>query len=160
MDKYWETYNLPRMNHEETENLNKPIMKETEWIIKERKEVKSLSHVWLCDPMDCSLPGSSVHEIFQARTLDWVAIPFCREFSQPRDWTRVSCTAGIFLTRGDQNKIFPHFLFGSLYALCFSFPTARFKQKECALSSDRGGLNSWFCPSCLVSGDEFHTGRC
>ena len=34
-----------------------------------------LSHVWLCDPMDCSLPGSSVHGIFQARTLEWVAFP-------------------------------------------------------------------------------------
>ena len=33
-----------------------------------------LSHVWLCDPMDCSLPGSSVHGIFQARILEWVAI--------------------------------------------------------------------------------------
>ena len=34
------------------------------------------SRVWLCDPMDCSLPGSSVHGIFQARTLDWVVISF------------------------------------------------------------------------------------
>ena len=32
----------------------------------------------LCDRMDCSLPGSSVHEILQARTLEWVAIPFSR----------------------------------------------------------------------------------
>ena len=32
---------------------------------------KSLSHVWLCDPVDCSLPGSSVHGIFQARVLEW-----------------------------------------------------------------------------------------
>ena len=32
----------------------------------------------LCDPMDCSLPGSSVHGIFQARILEWVAIPFSR----------------------------------------------------------------------------------
>ena len=40
-------------------------------------KLKSLSHVWLCDPMDCcSLPGSSVHEILQARTLEWVAISF------------------------------------------------------------------------------------
>ena len=37
-------------------------------------EVKSLSHVWLWDPMDCSLPGSSVHGILQARILEWVAI--------------------------------------------------------------------------------------
>jgi len=38
--------------------------------------VKSLSRVWLSDPMDCSLPGSSVHVIFQARVLEWVAIAF------------------------------------------------------------------------------------
>ena len=44
------------------------------------------SHVpTLCDPMDCSLPGSSVHGISQARILEWVAIPFSRGSSQPRD---------------------------------------------------------------------------
>ena len=37
------------------------------------------------DPMDCSPPGSSVHGILQARILEWVAIPFSRESSQPRD---------------------------------------------------------------------------
>ena len=37
------------------------------------------------DPMDCSLPGSSVHGIFQARILEWVAIFFSRRSSQPRD---------------------------------------------------------------------------
>ena len=52
----------------------------------------------LCDPMDCSPPGSSVHEIFQARILEWVAISFSRGSSQPRDWTWVSCTAGRFFT--------------------------------------------------------------
>ena len=39
----------------------------------------------LCDPMDYSLPGSSVHGILQARILEWVAIPFSRVSSQPRD---------------------------------------------------------------------------
>ena len=38
----------------------------------------------LCDPMDCSLPGFSVHEILQARILEWVAIPFPRGSSEPR----------------------------------------------------------------------------
>ena len=52
----------------------------------------------LCNPMDCSPPGSSVHEIFQARILEWVAISFSRESSQPRDQTWVSCTAGKFFT--------------------------------------------------------------
>ena len=37
---------------------------------------KSLSHVRLCNPMDCNLPGSSVHGILQARILEWVAVPF------------------------------------------------------------------------------------
>ena len=45
-----------------------------------------LSHVLLfCNPMDCSPPGSSVHGIFQARILKWVAISFSRGSSQPRD---------------------------------------------------------------------------
>ena len=52
----------------------------------------------LCDPMDCSPPGSSVHRILQARTLEWVAIPFSRGSSRPRDWTWVSCIAGRFFT--------------------------------------------------------------
>ena len=41
-----------------------------------------------CDPMDCSLPGSSVHGILQARILEWVAISFSRGSSQPRNWTQ------------------------------------------------------------------------
>ena len=48
----------------------------------------------LCDPMDYSLPGSSVHGIFQERIVEWVAISFSRRSSQPRDWTRVSCIVG------------------------------------------------------------------
>ena len=64
--------------------------------------VYSLSCVQLFyDPMDCSLPGSSVHEIFQVRILEWVAIFCSRVSSQPRDRTSVSCVswiAGRFLT--------------------------------------------------------------
>ena len=52
----------------------------------------------LCGPMDCSPPGSSVHGIFQARILEWVAISFSRGSSQPRDRTQVSCIAGGFFT--------------------------------------------------------------
>ena len=46
----------------------------------------------LCDPIEkiCSLPGSSVHGILPARILEWVAIPFSRGSSQPRDRTRIS----------------------------------------------------------------------
>ena len=60
-------------------------------------------HEWslfeaFCNPVDCSTPGSSVHGIFQARTLEWVAISSPRGSSQPRDQTQVSCTAGKFFT--------------------------------------------------------------
>ena len=54
----------------------------------------------LCDPVDYSPPGSSVHGVSQARILEWVAISFSRGFSEPRDTTRiswVSCIAGRFL---------------------------------------------------------------
>ena len=52
-----------------------------------------LSHVWLCDPMDSSPPGSSVHGILQARILEWVVIPSSRGSSWPRDETWISCTS-------------------------------------------------------------------
>ena len=46
---------------------------------------------WLCDPMDCSPLGSSLHGIFQARTLGWAATSSSRRSSQPRDQTCVCC---------------------------------------------------------------------
>ena len=52
----------------------------------------------LSDPMVCSPSGSSVQGILQARILEWVAISFSRESSQPRDWTQVSCIADRFFT--------------------------------------------------------------
>ena len=48
----------------------------------------------LCDPTDCSPPGSSVHGVSQARILEWVAIPFSRGSSQPKDQTQVFCITG------------------------------------------------------------------
>ena len=60
----------------------------------EVKREVAQSCLTLCDPMDCSLPGSSVHGIFQARVLEWVAISFSRGSSGPRDQTRVSRIAG------------------------------------------------------------------
>ena len=59
------------------------------------------SSLTLCDPMDCSLPGSSVHGIFQERMLEWVTTPPSRGSSPPRDQTHVSCIscmAGGFFT--------------------------------------------------------------
>ena len=52
----------------------------------------------LCDPINCSTPGSSVHGILQERILEWIAILFSRGSSWPRDWTWVSCIAGRFFT--------------------------------------------------------------
>ena len=55
----------------------------------------------LCDPMDCSPPGSSVHGILQSRILEWVATPSSRGSSWSRDWTHVFCgsfTGGRFFT--------------------------------------------------------------
>ena len=55
-----------------------------------RCSVVAQSWPTLCDPMDCSPPGSSIHGILSARVLEWVAIPFSRGSSQPRDQTCVS----------------------------------------------------------------------
>ena len=55
--------------------------------------------------MDCSLPGSSVHGILQARILEWVAIPFSRRSSQPRDGTQVSHIAVDFLPSQPPGKL-------------------------------------------------------
>ena len=73
-------------------------------------------HNWaspiLCDPMDCSLLGSSVCGILQARILEWVAMPSSRGSSWPRDQTCVSCIAGGFFTvwaiRKVQRGAFPY----------------------------------------------------
>ena len=62
-------------------------------------EVKwKLLSLSLCDPVDCSLPGSSVHGILQARILEWVAVLFSKGSSQPRGRTQVSHIAGGFFT--------------------------------------------------------------
>ena len=56
------------------------------------KVLVAQSNLTLCDPMDCSPPGSSIHGILQVRILEWAAIPISKFSSQPRGWTRVSCT--------------------------------------------------------------------
>jgi len=62
------------------------------------KVLVSQSCPTLCDPVDCSSSGLSVHGILQARILEWVAIPFPRGSSRPRNQTHVSCIAGKFFT--------------------------------------------------------------
>ena len=63
-------------------------------MMKESESEVAQSCLTLCDPMDCSLPGSSVHGIFKARVLEWVAISFSRGFSPLRDPIWVSCIVG------------------------------------------------------------------
>ena len=58
----------------------------------------------LCDPMDCSPPGCSVHVTSQARILEWVAISFSRGSSRPRDQTQVNCLAGEFFSTEPAGK--------------------------------------------------------
>ena len=67
-----------------------------EQLIWSELRVVTQSCLTLCDPVDCSLPGSSVHWILQARILEWVAISYSRRSSSPRNQTWVSCIAGSF----------------------------------------------------------------
>ena len=67
-------------------------------IIIQFSSIQLQSHVWLCDPMDHSPPGSFVHGTLQARILEQVTIPFSRGSSPPRNRTKVSCIAGRFFT--------------------------------------------------------------
>jgi len=62
------------------------------------------SRLTLCDPMDCSLPDSSVHKILQARILEWVAMPSSKGSSRHRGQTRVSHFAGRFFTIWDTRE--------------------------------------------------------
>ena len=72
-----------------------------------------------CDPMDCSPPGLSVHRIFQARILEWVAIFFSRGSSWPRDQTQVTYIAGRHFTIWAPREI----LSESVCVLVISKPT-------------------------------------
>ena len=65
-----------------------------------------------CNPMDCSLPGSSVHGILQARILEWFVISFSKGSSQSRNWTWVSCITGRFFTNWAMRILTEHFLQG------------------------------------------------
>ena len=70
--------------------------------------VPFFSHLRFYYPLDYSPPGSSVHGIFQARILEWVAISFSRGTSRPRSRTWVSCIAGRFFTDSGTSKAWWH----------------------------------------------------
>ena len=76
--------------------LSWQISKVGNWQYHRRKEEREVAQscLTLCNPIDCSLAGSSIHRIFQERVLEWVAISFSRGSSQPRDQTQVSRIAG------------------------------------------------------------------
>ena len=65
----------------------------------------------LCDPVKYSPPGSSVHRIFQARILEWVAISFSKGSSWPRDWTWISCVACRLFTIWVTKEVCTFYLF-------------------------------------------------
>ena len=79
-------------------SLNSIVFMFLRSLIKERGSEVVQSCPTLCDPMDCSLPGFSIHGIFQARILEWFAISFSRGSSWPRNRTRVSWAAGRLFT--------------------------------------------------------------
>ena len=74
---------------------------------------KSLSGVWLCNPMDYT-----VHGTLQARTLEWVAFPFSRGSSQPRDRTQVSLTAGGFFTNWAMRESLGFISYNTVLCVC------------------------------------------
>ena len=80
----------PKSNVQVSEQIKKTVY-EYEW---ERESEVAQSCPTLCDPMDCSLPGFSVHGIFQEWVLEWVVISFSRGSSWPRDRTQVSRIVG------------------------------------------------------------------
>ena len=72
----------------------------------EMKVLVTQSCLTLCDPTDCSLPGSPVHRISQTRILEWVAISYSRDSSRPRDRTLASpALAGRFFTTAPPGKL-------------------------------------------------------
>ena len=94
-------------------SMNTSRYKEFKSLVQSRAYVLSCV-LALCDPMDCSLPGSSVHGISQARILEWVAISCSRGSSQSRDWTHVFCLAGRFFTIEPPGKASFSFQFSSV----------------------------------------------
>ena len=77
----------------------------------------------LCDPLHSSLSGSSIHGIFQARVLEWIAISFSRGSSQPRDWTQISRITGWCFTVWATREVDQQFFLMQTYE-CFPHSVA------------------------------------
>ena len=101
------------------------------------------SVVWiefaLCDPMDCSLRGSSIHGIFQVRVLEWVAMSFSRGSPQLRDRTRVSSIASSWFyclshqVFSNLNFMFSRTTFQGIVGLTLTILRGRGKGHQCTL---------------------------
>ena len=105
------------------------------------------SYPALCDLMDCSLPRSSVRGILQARILEWVAIPFSRGSSWPRDQTWVSCIASKFFKTykwGNTREVglYTWYMVYLIYAL------TSFKDQRCASVGQES--SNWHVLWCLT----------
>ena len=110
--RWWVLY---RLSHQRNPRI-------LEWVTYPfSRKWNSLTPVQLCNPVDCSLSGSSVHGILQARILKWVAISFSRASSQIRNQTRVSCTADGFFTRKAQPNIYVCMKFYIVKKISFRF---------------------------------------
>ena len=109
-------------------------------------------YLTLCDPMNCNLPGSSVHEILQARILDWVAIPFSRGSSQPRDQTWVCCIVGRFFTISSTKKTSTWKDTCTPVFIAALFTIARtWKQPKCPLTEE------WIKKICYIYTMEYYS---
>ena len=86
-------------------------------ILKKVKVLVAQLSLTFCDPMECSPLGSSVCGILQAKMLAWVAIPFSRGSSPPRDWTHISYIAHRFFTIWATREA-PYLQFSSVAQLC------------------------------------------
>ena len=87
----------------------------------------------MCDPMDCSLPGSSVYGILQARVPEWVAMPFCSGFFRPKDGTQVSCIADRFFTTEPPRK--PLIYLNCIKSTILTYPSFG-RTRTCLLSKN------------------------
>ena len=95
----------------------------------------------LCNSKNCSPPGSSVHEIVQARILEWVAISFSRESSWPRNQTQVSRIVGRFFTEssGDQNDQTLTIIDSAQTVTSYMFKTSRARHAHMILTQTSPG---------------------
>ena len=116
------THHWELRNHWIRRNFTLAVDRISPWSYRKLQVVHAQSCPTLCDPLNCSLPGSSIHGILQARILEWVAISFSRGSSWPRDSTCISCSSCI------GNKILYHWatweaqIFISIMSVIFPDP--------------------------------------